>query len=111
MVNGNCKTCSRCKNSKPATTDHFYKSNTGKYGIGSMCKECYKTPTFKSTTNDTNYTTKLKIYLNSGEVFEHENFSSFVVSNGFLKIIHASENKVYNYNISNIIRFDELILD
>src|SRR3990167_1953813 len=34
------KICTRCKLSKPTTTQHFYKSKLGRFGLSSKCKEC-----------------------------------------------------------------------
>jgi hypothetical protein len=36
----NTKTCTKCGETKPATTELFYKSKTGKYGLKSECKVC-----------------------------------------------------------------------
>ena len=34
------KTCTKCGKTLPATTEYFYKHNTGKYGLRSICKKC-----------------------------------------------------------------------
>lgn len=34
------KACTKCKRELPATTDYFYKSKKGKFGLRSICKEC-----------------------------------------------------------------------
>lgn len=36
------KTCNFCKLEYPATTDYYHKSKTGKSGLSSKCKNCYK---------------------------------------------------------------------
>jgi len=36
------KTCSKCKQTMPATTEYFYVQKRGKHGIKSTCKECDK---------------------------------------------------------------------
>lgn len=38
----NIKTCSMCKKELPASDHHFYRQESGKYGLRSRCKECYK---------------------------------------------------------------------
>jgi len=34
------KTCTVCKEQKPADTKHFHKMRSGKFGLHSKCKEC-----------------------------------------------------------------------
>lgn len=34
------KKCTKCRESKPATTEYFSRHKTGKYGINSRCKAC-----------------------------------------------------------------------
>ena len=34
------KTCTQCKESKPATADSFYRKKTGVHGLKSACKDC-----------------------------------------------------------------------
>jgi len=34
------KVCSHCKKEKPATTEYFHKGKKGRFGLGSICKEC-----------------------------------------------------------------------
>lgn len=39
-TDGICKTCTKCGQSKPATTEYFSPSALGRYGLRSNCKEC-----------------------------------------------------------------------
>jgi 5-methylcytosine-specific restriction endonuclease McrA len=34
--------CTECNKELPATLEYFYKSQKGKYGLKSTCKECYR---------------------------------------------------------------------
>ena len=34
------KTCTKCGETLPATTEYFHKNKTGKYGLRSRCKKC-----------------------------------------------------------------------
>ena len=34
------KTCTKCGETLPATTEYFHKKKTGKYGLSSICKKC-----------------------------------------------------------------------
>jgi 5-methylcytosine-specific restriction endonuclease McrA len=36
----NYKTCTKCENKFPATTEFFYKQKTGKFGLHATCKTC-----------------------------------------------------------------------
>lgn len=36
------KTCTKCGEEKPATSDQFDRQKTGKYGLLAQCKACYK---------------------------------------------------------------------
>ena len=36
------KTCTKCGNTLPATTEFYHKSKKGKYGLQSQCKKCIK---------------------------------------------------------------------
>jgi len=35
------KTCTKCKNTFPATLEYYFKATKGKYGITAVCKKCY----------------------------------------------------------------------
>ena len=37
----NTKKCTKCNNEYEASTCYFYKKETGKYGLRSICKTCY----------------------------------------------------------------------
>ena len=41
------RTCKKCNTEYPATLEHFYKSPTGKHGLGSYCKTCTKSESLK----------------------------------------------------------------
>src|SRR5258707_10760287 len=36
------RTCTKCKQSFPATLENFYPQKAGKYGLGSWCKTCHR---------------------------------------------------------------------
>jgi 5-methylcytosine-specific restriction endonuclease McrA len=38
----NTKICTTCNRTLPATLDYFYKSKDGKFGLRSVCKDCYR---------------------------------------------------------------------
>lgn len=106
MENGQYKKrCSGCKEHLPANTDYFYRSGSGKHGVGSLCRNCYKKR--KPPTESKVYVRKLTIYFSSGEAVEHENFAGSEVDSGFLKVTEIHSGKIYHYNISNIIKFEE----
>lgn len=39
--NTTTKTCTKCGNEYPATTEYFYRQKDGKYGFRADCKECF----------------------------------------------------------------------
>lgn len=40
ITNPDLKQCSKCREWKPATTEHFYGNRMGKNGLRSVCREC-----------------------------------------------------------------------